>query len=171
MKLRSLLFVPGDRPELFAKAAATGADALTFDLEDSVSADRKAAARGAIVSALQDAPRGILLLVRVNPLSSAYIDADLDLIAVGRPDGVVLPKAEGAETVEALVSLLATRVCAGIPILPIATETPAAIFALGSYPSVSRHRFGLTGVPKTGRWQSVRPRAARRTGASPRRMR
>ena len=50
MKLRSLLFVPGDRPDRFAKAAASGADAIILDLEDSVSLANKAAARFAVRS-------------------------------------------------------------------------------------------------------------------------
>src|SRR3546814_8066234 len=48
MKLRSLLFVPADRPERFAKAAASGADAIILDLEDSVAPERKAYGRDAI---------------------------------------------------------------------------------------------------------------------------
>ena len=46
--MRSKLFVPGSRPELFTKAAASAADALSFDLEDAVAADRKAEARTAV---------------------------------------------------------------------------------------------------------------------------
>ena len=50
MRLRSLLFVPGDRPERMDKALGTGADALILDLEDSVVLSRKAAARSAVIS-------------------------------------------------------------------------------------------------------------------------
>ena len=135
--LRSLLFVPGDRPERMAKAAACGADALILDLEDSVAAIAKDAARAAVAAFLA-APRTLPLLVRVNPLDSGLIDDDLAVIRAHAPDGLVLPKAEGASAVEALAAR------APLPILPVATETPAAVFLLGSYGAVSRHLLGLT---------------------------
>lgn len=144
MRLRSLLFVPGDRPDRFAKATATGADALILDLEDSVSADHKAAARGAIRSALLADRRGPLLFVRINPLDGPLAEADLDVLAGTRPDGIMLPKAEGAASVNALDGLLRARGLEAVPILPIATETPAAIFRLGSYGEVAARLIGLT---------------------------
>ena len=137
MKLRSLLFVPGDRPERMAKAAACGADALILDLEDSVAPIAKDAARAAVAAFLAG-PRTLPLLVRVNPLDSGLIDDDLAAIRAHAPDGLVLPKAEGAASVEALAAR------APLPILPVATETPAAVFMLGSYGAVSRHLLGLT---------------------------
>ncbi|MEP9401782.1 CoA ester lyase [Sphingomonas sp. VNH70] len=142
MRLRSLLFVPGDRPERFAKAAASGADALILDLEDSVAPAAKDAARAAVAADLAQAPE-VPRFVRVNPPGSEYIAGDLALLAGLRPAGVVLPKAEGAGTVATLAARLAE---AGIdvPILPIATETPAAIFALGSYGAVADRLAGLT---------------------------
>ncbi len=140
MRLRSLLFVPGDRPDRFPKAAASGADALILDLEDSVAPEKKADARQAVATWLA-AERAVPAFVRVNPLDSAMIGDDLAAILPGRPDALVLPKAEGAASVEALVSLMDE--CT-IPILPIATETPAAIFQLGSYATVGDHLAGLT---------------------------
>jgi citrate lyase subunit beta/citryl-CoA lyase len=79
------------------------------------------------------------LYVRVNPLGGGLTPADLAAILPAQPDGIVLPKAEGAATVEALV-----RFDVAMPILPIATETPAAIFALGSYAAVGNRLAGLT---------------------------
>ncbi|MDX3886377.1 MAG: CoA ester lyase [Sphingomonas sp.] len=140
MRLRSLLFVPADRPERFAKAAASGADALILDLEDSVATERKAAARAAIAEWLA-AERGITTFVRVNPLDGGLAEADLAAVLPSRPDGLVLPKAEGAASVEALAALVGDD---AIPILPIATETPAAIFELGSFRSVASRLAGLT---------------------------
>ena len=141
MKLRSLLFVPADRPERFAKAAASGADALILDLEDSVAPERKDAGRAAIAQWLAG-ERPVATFVRVNPLDSGLTDADLAAVLPGRPDGLVLPKAEGAASVEALIGRLGA---APVPaILPIATETPAAIFQLGSYGAVGPHLAGLT---------------------------
>ncbi|WP_373356586.1 CoA ester lyase [Pseudoroseicyclus sp. CXY001] len=140
MRLRSLLFVPGDRPERFAKAAASGADALILDLEDSVAPGRKSQARQAVAAALSG-PRDVPLLVRVNPLGGDEIGADLQAIAGGGADGVLLPKCQEAGDVARLVEALGPG---APPILPIATETPAAVFALGGYHAVSAHLLGLT---------------------------
>ncbi|MDR6787910.1 citrate lyase subunit beta/citryl-CoA lyase [Sphingomonas sp. BE138] len=143
MRLRSLLFVPGDRPERFDKAAASGADALILDLEDAVAPSGKATARAAVAERLRDARGAAAVFVRVNPLDTALCDEDLAALAGSSPDGVVLPKAEGGASVRALAEQLAT---AGIdaPILPIATETPAAIFQIGSYAGCGVALAGLT---------------------------
>ena len=132
MRLRSLLFVPGDRPERFAKAAASGVDALILDLEDSVVPAGKAAAREAVAAALSGAGAGerqVPLFVRVNPLNTDAIADDIAAIYGGSPDGVMLPKAEGGEDVAALAAMLP----AGTAILPVATETARAVFGLGGY--------------------------------------
>jgi citrate lyase subunit beta/citryl-CoA lyase len=138
MRLRSLLFVPGDRPDRMEKALGLGADALILDLEDSVADPKKVEAREAVVAFLGRADRPVPLLVRVNPLGSAPIDADLVAVTAARADAIVLPKAEGAKSIRALSTWT------GLPILPIATETPSAIFALGSYAEVCDRLFGLT---------------------------
>jgi citrate lyase subunit beta/citryl-CoA lyase len=138
--LRSLLFVPGDRPERFAKAAASGADAIILDLEDSVVPDRKAAARAAVADYLASA-RDLPVIVRVNPLSSEHVDADVDCLRAIAPDAIMLPKAEGAASIAALDALLGDI---DPPILPIATETPAAIFELGSYRACADRLAGLS---------------------------
>jgi citrate lyase subunit beta/citryl-CoA lyase len=141
MRLRSLLFVPGDRPDRMVSACASGADALILDLEDAVAPAAKGAARRAVRSFLERRRR-MPLFVRVNPVGSPLLADDLDAILPARPDGLVLPKAEGSQSVRALGALL------GIgdlpPILPITTETPAAIFALGSYGEVRERLCGLT---------------------------
>lgn len=116
--LRSLLFVPADRPERFAKAVASGADAIIIDLEDSVALANKHAGREAIAAFLLEG-RTAKVFVRVNPLDSGMTATDLAAVLPGQPDGVVLPKAEGAASVEALLALMGH---ARVPILPIATE-------------------------------------------------
>ena len=131
MRLRSLLFVPGDRPDQMEKALGLGADALILDLEDSVAASRKGEARDAVAAFLTRAERPVPLLVRINPVGGPYANDDLAALRDMHPDGLVLPKAEGAATVHALSSWT------GAPILPIATETPAALFELGSYRQVA----------------------------------
>ena len=144
MRLRSLLFVPGDRPERMEKAVHLGADALILDLEDSVGADRKALARAAVRAFLEISRRPIPLLVRINPTDSKFVEADLEAVLEAVPDGLVLPKAEGAISVSTLLGRLAARGAHHLPILPIATETPAAIFQLGSYSEVADRLYGLT---------------------------
>lgn len=143
MRLRSLLFVPGDRPERFDKAAASGADALILDLEDSVAASAKQAARAAVVARVRDPRGGVAVLVRVNPLDGDLLAEDLAALQGLSPDAIVMPKAEGGASVRLLAARLAA---AGIdaPILPIATETPAAIFQLGSYADAEVRLAGLT---------------------------
>ncbi len=146
MRLRSLLFVPGDRPERFAKAAASGADAIILDLEDSVSPANKDAARHAIADYLLG-EREVVTLVRVNPLDGHMTAADVAAIAAARPDAIMLPKAEGAPSIQQLDTIMRSEAAddASLPaILPIATETPAAIFTLGSYREVKDRLLGLT---------------------------
>jgi len=102
MRLRSLLFVPGDRPERMEKALSLGADALILDLEDSVAPSAKEVARRAIADFLSR-PRGeVRLVVRINPVDGPLAAEDVAAVASGAPDGFVLPKAEGAETIRAL---------------------------------------------------------------------
>lgn len=146
MRLRSLLFVPGDRPERFAKAAASGADAIILDLEDSVSPANKEAARRAIADYLAR-ERTVITLVRVNPLDGHMTAADVAAIAAARPDAIMLPKAEGAPSIAQLDTILRSESAddASLPkILPIATETPAAVFTLGSYREAKGRLVGLT---------------------------
>ena len=143
MRLRSLLFVPGDRPERFAKAAASGADALILDLEDSVTAAAKPAARDAVAAQLCE-PRGaVRLFVRVNPLDTTLCAEDIAALHGLAPDAIVLPKAEGAPSVRDLAQRLAAAEI-DAPILPIATETSAAIFSLGSYATAGVPLAGIT---------------------------
>jgi len=137
MRLRSLLFVPGDRPDRMEKALMSGADALILDLEDSVAPAAKAEARRA-VAAFLDANSQARLWVRVNPLDGAEIERDLDAVLPAHPDGIVLPKAEGGASVGELSRRLTARGNATAQILAIATETPAALFQLGTYAGAKR---------------------------------
>lgn len=140
MRLRSLLFVPGDRPERFDKALASGADAVILDLEDSVSAQNKPLARDAVRDFAVRRPADATLIIRINPLASAAFEDDLAALSDISPLAIMLPKAEGSASVRQLKS----RLSSPVPILPIATETPAAIFEIGSYRDVASHLCGLT---------------------------
>lgn len=132
MRLRSLLFVPGDRPDRMEKALKSGADALILDLEDSVAATAKPEARRAVAAFLA-ANESARLWVRINPLDSDEADKDLQALLPAHPDGLVLPKAEGGASVAELARRLAQRGNVTARILAIGTETPAAIFGLGTY--------------------------------------
>jgi citrate lyase subunit beta / citryl-CoA lyase len=143
MRLRSLLFVPGDRPERMEKALGLGADALILDLEDSVASAAKPAARDAVAAFLAW-PRTLPLFVRINPLDGGLAGDDLAAVVPGRPDGIMLPKAQGAASLRDLDARLSGLGDTQAKILPIATETPAAIFTLGSYGGVTPRLCGLT---------------------------
>ena len=137
MKLRSLLFVPGDRPERMEKALTYGADALILDLEDSVAASAKPAAREAIAGFLSRPNRPVPLFVRINPLDGGLADDDLAAVVHAAPDGFMLPKAEGAKSVIDLLNRLSRLGNETALIFPLATETPAAIFHLGSFGGIT----------------------------------
>lgn len=141
MKLRSLLFVPGDRPDRMGKAMASGTDAVILDLEDSVLPEKKPFARAETARFLRESERTALLFVRVNRLGFPDIAADLEAVLPARPDALVLPKSESgssAAELAAMLGLVDTR------ILPIATETPKAVFGLGTYGAVASRLCGLT---------------------------
>ncbi|TFI56428.1 CoA ester lyase [Sphingomonas parva] len=137
MRLRSLLFVPGDRPDRMEKALGSGADALILDLEDAVAPAAKPEARRAVAAFVAANPSASLW-VRINPLDGPEAERDLDALVSARPDGIVLPKAEGGVSVDALARRLTERGNATARILAIATETPAAMFQLGSYGGAKR---------------------------------
>src|SRR5690349_8154381 len=107
---RSYLFVPGSRPDRFAKACGAGADAVVIDLEDSVAAEDKIAAREAITAWLTP---GQPVLVRVNVATSEWFREDLNL--GGKPGvvGVLLPKAERVEDIR----LVAEHFGSAVPLL------------------------------------------------------
>src|SRR3981189_1336773 len=94
MRLRSLLFVPGDSEHKFQKAAGIGADALILDLEDSVAPPRKALAREMVKNLLSCPPRDWAFLVRINPLGSGLTLGDLAAIVRPGLDGILIPKGQ-----------------------------------------------------------------------------
>jgi citrate lyase subunit beta/citryl-CoA lyase len=140
MKLRSLLFVPGDSEKKFTRAVAGRADVLILDLEDAVAPSMKAAARDIVAGWVDRAGEASArLVVRVNPLATGMTNDDLT--AVVRPGlaGVLVPKADSAADI-AIIGTMLDRLEAAVGMVPgsvrimvVATETPAAMFALGSY--------------------------------------
>ncbi len=94
---RCLLFVPGSRPERYAKAVATGADQVCIDLEDAVAPGDKESARASLFAFLAELPQTRSEIgLRINPLSSALGQADLQALAASglKPAFVMLPKVE-----------------------------------------------------------------------------
>jgi len=107
--MRSKLFVPGSRPELFAKAMASEADGLSFDLEDAVDEAMKDEARRSLANFLRAlAPgHGKTIIVRVNGLNTSHFAADIEAIAGPNLDLVNLPKPESADDVRACADAIA----------------------------------------------------------------
>ena len=157
MPVRSWLFVPGDSEKKLSKAVATGADMLILDLEDSVAAENKAAAReltGTWLAAHREQIIGgkrIGRWVRINALDSRQWREDLLAVLPGAPDGIMLPKSAGPESVQQLsaeIYELESRsglAPNAVKIMPLVSETAAAAVSISSYGSVSMPRLaGLT---------------------------
>lgn len=150
--IRSILFVPADSERKIEKSATSGADAVVLDLEDSVSQSRLGYARDLVLRYLSDTgrPRKQQLWVRVNPLRSAFILDDLAAVVRGAPDAMLLPKCAGGADVTILdhyLTALERRDCIDpghIRIVPVATESPEAMFGLNSYKGCSERLLGLT---------------------------
>lgn len=152
--MRSKLFVPGVRPELFAKALAGDADALSFDLEDSVPEARKSEARETVSALLQSAPllaTAKIVVVRVNAVGTPYLAADLAAVARTGVDLLNLPKVESAQDVLAAVALLEKSEAANGVARPIGLlaniETPRglrlAAEIASAHPRVAGLQLGL----------------------------
>jgi citrate lyase subunit beta/citryl-CoA lyase len=166
--MRSLLFVPADSERKLARGPQSGADALILDLEDSVvPANRDLARRLARAFLAQTPSAPFRRYVRINALGSGAAPvsggpkpagedprdgaglADLAAVMPGRPDGVLLPKCVPADLRTLDHYLAAFEAAHDIPsgktrVVAIATETPAAMFALGSYAGVSARLEAIT---------------------------
>ena len=137
---RSYLFVPADSEHKLAKAAAAGADALILDLEDSVAADAKPAARALARKFLQESNNAQgETWVRINPLDSDEASLDLAAVLAAAPSGVVLPKSRGVDDVQKLAAQLDSAESehgladGQIRIIALCTERPEALFSLDGY--------------------------------------
>jgi citrate lyase subunit beta/citryl-CoA lyase len=124
---RSWLFVPADSEKKITKALDSEADAIIFDLEDSVAPAMKPVARDVLKSLLRRSG-GPQWWIRINPLGSEFHKDDLELLGIADIHGVVLPKAESGDD----IAQLAFRT-GSIPIHAIVTETAASLFGLLTY--------------------------------------
>jgi citrate lyase subunit beta / citryl-CoA lyase len=147
---RSMLFIPGDSEKKIAKSEGFAPDAVILDLEDSVAPANKPAARRIVSDYLTSANRRCALYVRINPLDTLDALIDLATVMAAKPDGIMLPKAGSAHDCVQLSHYLdAFEAQHNIPrghtrIIPVATEVPEAIFALGNYAIVGARLAGIT---------------------------
>lgn len=157
MAVRSWLFVPGDSEKKLDKVAGTGADVVILDLEDSVTPDNKAKAREMAAAWLQSHRQQVTdgkrmgRWVRINALDSRQWRDDLVAVLPGAPDGIMLPKSAGPESVQQLAAeLYELEPRAGLPagsikVLPLVSETAGAAISIPAYATAPQPRLaGLT---------------------------
>lgn len=132
--MRSKLFVPASRPELFAKALQSQADALSFDLEDAVAEARKDEARGLLADFLQSPAsrgHGKTCIVRVNAMDTPHFERDIAAVVRDGVHLINLPKPETAAQVQAAAGLVERTAqshgLAAVPRLLLNVETPKAL--------------------------------------------
>lgn len=137
--MRSLLFVPGDSERKLEKGLSSGADALIVDLEDSVAATNKDAARRLAAEFIASAKKTRTIYIRVNGLDTGLTDDDLAAVMKAAPHGVMLPKSNGIDDVARLaVRLRVEEAENGLEdgvtkIIPIITETPLGVLNAAGY--------------------------------------
>ena len=152
MKLRSMLFVPGDSERKLAKSLGSPADALILDLEDAVASSRKPQARRATAEFITTQAKGLAarLFVRINPFDSGLAMDDLAAVVVPGLAGIMLPKTHSAADLLRLGHCLdALEARAGIAagsvvIVPVATETAQAMLNMQSYVAPVPRLAGIT---------------------------
>jgi len=147
MKLRSPLFAPGDSERKASKAIASAADCVILDLEDSVAASAKEAARVITVGILRETTEknpGRDMVVRVNPSTTPWYLADLAAVVPAAPRALMLPKCTGPDNLVALdhhLEVLETAAglpVGGIKVIMLPTETASSVFNLGRYVGAPR---------------------------------
>lgn len=157
MAMRSWLFVPGDSEKKLGKVASAGADVIIIDLEDAVAEQAKPAARQ-LARRWLDAHREQVVAgpapgrwVRINALDTPHWREDLAAVLDGRPDGIMVPKAQGPEQLQMLAAeLYELEQQSGIApnttrVLPLVSETPRAALSIAAYADASLPRLsGLT---------------------------
>ncbi|HVB16943.1 MAG TPA: CoA ester lyase [Stellaceae bacterium] len=160
---RSVLFLPGSNPRAIEKARALPADGLIFDLEDAVAPEVKAEARTGVAAALAAGGYGTReVILRVNPLDTAWGHADLAAAATLPIDAVLLPKVENAERVRLTIGLL--DALGAPPELSVwcMIETPLGVLAAaqiaGASPRLGALVLGTSDLSKDLRVRETRDR-------------
>ncbi|ETF01254.1 citrate lyase [Advenella kashmirensis W13003] len=148
--VRSLLFVPADSEHKMTRALASQADALIFDLEDSVAFDRKCLARALVQQVIAGAKTDKQLWIRINALHTGHALDDLAAVVALQPFGIVLPKCEGSAILRQISHYLdaferiADVAVGQTKILPIITETARALMAVNDYVNVTPRLWGVS---------------------------
>ncbi|GAB1378182.1 HpcH/HpaI aldolase/citrate lyase family protein [Paracoccus sp. (in: a-proteobacteria)] len=149
---RSVLYIPGSKERALEKAQGLAADAIIFDLEDAVAPDEKANARELLASTLARAdygPRG--KLVRINGFDTEWGEKDLDVIALARPEAILLPKVNSAADIEALARKLDARAETAETTIWAMMETPLGILnaqAIAAAPRMAGFVMGTNDLAK-----------------------
>lgn len=126
--MRSKLFIPASRPELFEKAEKSSADSLSFDLEDAVAESRKEEARAALAAHLRYRAPGKVVVVRINGVGSRWFEDDVQAIARAGADIINLPMVDDPADVQLLAEHLARHeTSAGAIRILVNIETPRAL--------------------------------------------
>lgn len=148
---RSVHFVPGGNERMMTKALTLAADGLILDLEDAVTVEKKAEARGGVLRWLQTLDfGGKERWVRMNPLATGFGEADLAATIEGRPDGYMVPKPRAAADIVAVSAILdRLEQKHGIPsgstrLLVLATETPEGLLNVAGIARASPRIVGIT---------------------------
>lgn len=172
---RTLLFVPGDRPERFAKAVASGAEAVIIDLEDAVTPQAKAGARAAALDYL--GREGHVALLRINAPGTEWVEDDLSICSAPGVMGVVCPKTENP----ADLARVATRLRPGATLFPLIETAKGLrdIHAIAAVDRVGRLLFGSVdlsldlnldpsdGEPELSSYRALLVLASRAAGLAP----
>jgi citrate lyase subunit beta/citryl-CoA lyase len=148
--MRSLLFVPGDRPERFPKAQTAGADGIIIDLEDAVTPTTRPQARLNAAAYLRNAELNIPVWVRINPVQTSDALPDLAAVVAARPDGIVLPKARTGADLQRLDHWLEAlesqhgHAAGSIKVIALITETAQAVLSGSSFTTPPARVIGYT---------------------------
>lgn len=152
MRYRSWLVVPGDSERKLGKALSTGADVVVVDLDTSVEYDAKTAARQMAAEWLKAHRRQVLeqapmaRWVRINPIETRQWREDLAAVIGGAPEGIILPRSAGPETIRELAAELyeleqSNQVQPGsTKIIPLAGESPRAALTIPAYADAAQPR-------------------------------
>lgn len=141
---RSALYLPGNKPRALEKGRSLPADVLIFDLEDAVGPDAKADSRAAVCDAISsESYRPREVVVRINGLETDWHDDDLAAVAASSADGVLVPKVETGEQVQALAATLDTLGAPESLHLWVMIETPRAFLRAEEVASASDRLAGL----------------------------
>jgi citrate lyase subunit beta/citryl-CoA lyase len=134
---RSYLFVPGNRPDRFSKAVASGAHAVIIDLEDAVPAVEKASARDSVAAWLRAAQP---VVIRINGVETEWFREDMTVCRMPGVRAILLPKTQGVEHLRRVEALLGDR----MPILPLieTAEGFSNALEIARHPAVERLAFG-----------------------------